>query len=180
MTKTQVLVGMVMGSASDWPSLEPAAALLRDWGVGVEVLVASAHRSPRKVQAYAREAEARGLKVIIAAAGAAAHLAGVLAAETTLPVIGVPLPSTSLQGLDSLLSTVQMPAGVPVATMAVGEAGARNAALLALRILALHDPGLQEKLRRHKKELEDGVLQQNEKIPPQYRPQWEGWKSERA
>jgi phosphoribosylaminoimidazole carboxylase PurE protein len=136
MADAQFLVGIVMGSASDWPSLEAAASLLRDWGIGVEVSVASAHRSPQRAQAYAREAADRGLKIIIAAAGAAAHLAGVLAAETILPVIGVPLPSSSLQGLDSLLSTVQMPAGVPVATMALGPAGAMNAALLAAQILA--------------------------------------------
>jgi phosphoribosylaminoimidazole carboxylase PurE protein len=134
MADAKPLVGIVMGSASDWPSLEAAASLLRDWGIGVEVSVASAHRSPRRAQAYAREAADRGLKIIIAAAGAAAHLAGVLAAETILPVIGVPLPSSSLQGLDSLLSTVQMPAGVPVATMALGPAGAMNAALLAVEI----------------------------------------------
>jgi len=152
------VVGIVMGSASDWPRLEPAAALLQEWGIGVEVSVASAHRSPHKAQAYAREAAGRGLKIIIAAAGAAAHLAGVLAAETTLPVIGVPIPSSSLQGLDSLLSTVQMPAGVPVATMAVGAAGAKNAALLAAQILALSDSRLQEKLKQHKLELEAQVI----------------------
>uniref|UniRef100_A0A7V6DQH6 N5-carboxyaminoimidazole ribonucleotide mutase n=1 Tax=Desulfobacca acetoxidans TaxID=60893 RepID=A0A7V6DQH6_9BACT len=159
-----------MGSASDWPNLEPAAALLTEWGIAVEVSVASAHRSPRKAQAYAREAAGRGLKIIIAAAGAAAHLAGVLAAETTLPVIGVPIPSSSLQGLDSLLSTVQMPAGVPVATMALGSAGARNAALFAAQILALNNPGLQERLKQHKLDLEAGVMAQNEKIPADYRP----------
>jgi phosphoribosylaminoimidazole carboxylase PurE protein len=164
------LVGIVMGSASDWPSLEPAASLLRDWGIGVEVSVASAHRSPQRALAYAREAAGRGLKVIIAAAGAAAHLAGVLAAETILPVIGVPLPSSSLQGLDSLLSTVQMPAGVPVATMALGSAGAMNAALFAAEILALSDPRLQERLRQHKQDLAARVVQQNEKIPGDFQP----------
>ena len=132
--------------------------------------MASAHRSPQRAQAYAREAAGRGLKIIIAAAGAAAHLAGVLAAETTLPVIGVPLPSSSLQGLDSLLSTVQMPAGVPVATMALGSAGAQNAALLAAQILALNDPHLQKKLKEHKRALAAKVVQQNEKIPADYRP----------
>jgi 5-(carboxyamino)imidazole ribonucleotide mutase len=136
----------------------------------VEVSVASAHRSPHKAQAYAREAAGRGLKIIIAAAGAAAHLAGVLAAETTLPVIGVPLPSSSLQGLDSLLSTVQMPAGVPVATMALGAAGAHNAALFAVQILALSDLKLQEKLKQHKRDLEAKVIAQNEKIPGNYHP----------
>jgi 5-(carboxyamino)imidazole ribonucleotide mutase len=170
MSEKAAVIGIVMGSASDWPNLEPAATLLTEWGIGVEVLVASAHRSPHKAQAYAREAAGRGLKVIIAAAGAAAHLAGVLAAETTLPVIGVPIPSSSLQGLDSLLSTVQMPAGVPVATMALGSAGARNAALFAAQILALSDPALQEKLKQHKMDLEAKVLAQNEKIPANYHP----------
>ena len=170
MAAARPVVGIVMGSASDWPSLEPAAALLQEWGIGVEVSVASAHRSPHKAQAYAREAADRGIKIIIAAAGAAAHLAGVLAAETTLPVIGVPIPSSSLQGLDSLLSTVQMPAGVPVATMAVGTAGAKNAALLAAQILALSDSRLQEKLKQHKLELEAKVVEQNEKIPADFRP----------
>jgi 5-(carboxyamino)imidazole ribonucleotide mutase len=170
MAEKAAVIGIVMGSASDWPSLEPAAALLQEWGIGVEVSVASAHRSPHKAQAYAREAVGRGLKVIIAAAGAAAHLAGVLAAETTLPVIGVPLPSSSLQGLDSLLSTVQMPAGVPVATMALGSAGARNAALFAAQILALSAPGLAEKIKQHKLDLEAKVIAQNEKIPANYHP----------
>jgi phosphoribosylaminoimidazole carboxylase PurE protein len=162
-------VGVVLGSASDWPAVEPAAQLLQDWDVGFEVVVASAHRAPRQVQAYAREAATRGLKVIIAAAGAAAHLAGVLAAETTLPVIGVPLTGSPLQGLDSLLSTVQMPAGVPVATMALGSPGARNAAVFAVQILALGDPRLQEVLRRHKEELAQNVARQAEKIPPELR-----------
>lgn len=170
MADPEILVGIVMGSASDWPSLEPAAELLTEWGIGVEVSVASAHRSPHRAQAYAREAADRGLKVIIAAAGAAAHLAGVLAAETTLPVIGVPLPSSSLQGLDSLLSTVQMPAGVPVATMALGSAGARNAALFAVQILAVSDSGLQEKLKEHKIDLEARVVEQNARIPAAYHP----------
>jgi 5-(carboxyamino)imidazole ribonucleotide mutase len=170
MADPEILVGIVMGSASDWPSLEPAAALLQEWGIGVEVSVASAHRSPHRAQAYAREAAGRGLKIIIAAAGAAAHLAGVVAAETTLPVIGVPLPSSSLQGLDSLLSTVQMPAGVPVATMALGSAGARNAALFAAQVLALSDPGLQEKLKEHKIDLEAKVVEQNARIPAGYHP----------
>lgn len=162
-------VGIVLGSASDWLSVEPAAALLKEWGVGFEVTVASAHRAPRVAQAYAREAAGRGLKVIIAAAGAAAHLAGVMAAETILPVIGVPMASSFLQGLDSLLSTVQMPAGVPVATMALGSPGARNAAVFAVQILALSDPRLREMLREHKQNLEQQVIKQAEKIPPEYR-----------
>jgi 5-(carboxyamino)imidazole ribonucleotide mutase len=162
-------VGIVLGSPSDWPQVEPAAVLLKDWGIPFEVVVASAHRAPNLVQAYAREAAARGLKIIIAAAGAAAHLAGVLAAETTLPVVGVPMPGSHLNGLDSLLSTVQMPAGVPVATMAIGAAGAKNAAIFAAQILALGDPRLQERLQRHKDELEQQVAQQADQIPAEYR-----------
>jgi len=168
MTENAV-VGIVMGSASDWPSVEPAAALLKEWGIGVEVTVASAHRAPKRVLAYAREAADRGLKVIIAAAGAAAHLAGVLAAETTLPVIGVPLPSSDLKGLDSLFSTVQMPAGVPVATMALGAPGAKNAAIFAAQILGLNDPRIRDILSGHKRLLEQKVVQQAEQIPAEYR-----------
>jgi phosphoribosylaminoimidazole carboxylase PurE protein len=164
-----VTVGIVLGSASDWPEVEPAALLLKDWGIPCEVVVASAHRTPKKVQAYAREAAGRGLKVIIAAAGMAAHLAGVLAAETTLPVIGVPMGGSPLKGLDSLLSTVQMPPGVPVATMAIGQAGARNAAIFAVQILALSDPRLQEVLAQHKQDLERQVVGQAEQIPEVFR-----------
>jgi phosphoribosylaminoimidazole carboxylase PurE protein len=162
-------VGIVLGSASDWPQVEPAAMLLKEWGIACEVVVASAHRAPRKVQAYARDAAARGMKVIIAAAGMAAHLAGVLAAETTLPVIGVPMAGSSLQGLDSLLSTVQMPPGVPVATMAIGSSGAKNAAIFAAQILALSDLRLQARLQRHKEDLERQVAQQANKIPAEFR-----------
>jgi phosphoribosylaminoimidazole carboxylase PurE protein len=162
-------VGIVLGSASDWPQVEAAALMLQEWEIAFEVVVASAHRAPGKVQAYARDAAGRGIKVIIAVAGMAAHLAGVLAAETTLPVIGVPMPGSHLKGLDSLLSTVQMPAGVPVATMAIGAAGAKNAAIFAAQILALGDPRLKERLKRHKAELEQQVAQQADKIPPEYR-----------
>ncbi len=169
MAATKAEVGIVLGSASDWPEVEPAAALLKEWGIGFEVAVASAHRAPRLVQEFARGAAARGLKVIIAAAGAAAHLAGVIAAETVLPVIGVPMTGSPLKGLDSLLAMVQMPAGVPVATMALGSAGARNAAVFAVQILALGEPGLQEVLKRHKLDLEKNVIQQGEKIPPEFR-----------
>jgi phosphoribosylaminoimidazole carboxylase PurE protein len=164
-----VAVGIVLGSASDWPEVEPAAQLLQEWAIPFEVVVASAHRAPQQVQTYAREAAGRGLQVILAAAGMAAHLAGVLAAATTLPVIGVPLPGSHLQGLDSLLSTVQMPPGVPVATMAIGKAGARNAAIFAAQILALSDPRLQEVLARHKQELEQQVARQAGEIPAEYR-----------
>ncbi len=166
-----VAVGIVLGSASDWPEVEPAAQLLQEWAIPFEVVVASAHRAPQRVQTYAREAAGRGLQVILAAAGMAAHLAGVLAAATTLPVIGVPLPGSHLQGLDSLLSTVQMPPGVPVATMAIGKAGAKNAAIFAAQILALSDPRLQEALARHKQELEEEVARQAEEIPAEYRRQ---------
>ena len=162
-------VGIVLGSASDWPLVSPAAVLLKEWGIAFEVVVASAHRAPRKVEAYARDAAGRGIKVIIGVAGMAAHLAGVLAATTTLPVIGVPMPGSHLNGLDSLLSTVQMPAGVPVATMAVGAAGAKNAAIFAAQILALGDPRLKERLKRHKEELEASVAQQADQIPAEYR-----------
>lgn len=166
---TSADVGIVLGSASDWPQVEPAAVLLKDWGIACEVVVASAHRAPRQVQAYARDAAARGVKVIIAAAGMAAHLAGVLAAETILPVIGVPMAGSSLKGLDSLLSTVQMPAGVPVATMAIGSAGAKNAAIFAAQILALSDSRLKERLKRHKQDLEQNVAEQADKIPAEFR-----------
>jgi phosphoribosylaminoimidazole carboxylase PurE protein len=162
-------VGIVLGSASDWPLVSPAAVLLQEWGIAFEVVVASAHRAPKQAQAYGRDAAARGIKVIIAVAGMAAHLAGVLAAETTLPVIGVPMPGSHLNGLDSLLSTVQMPGGVPVATMAVGAAGAQNAAIFAAQILALGDPRLKERLQRHKEELAENVAQQADQIPAGYR-----------
>ena len=166
---TSTDIGIVLGSASDWPQVEAAAVMLKEWGIAFEVVVASAHRAPQRVRAYAREAENRGIKVIIAVAGMAAHLAGVLAAETALPVVGVPMPGSHLNGLDSLLSTVQMPAGVPVATMAIGSAGAKNAAIFAAQILALGDPRLKERLKRHKAELEQQVAQQANHIPAEYR-----------
>jgi phosphoribosylaminoimidazole carboxylase PurE protein len=169
MSQERAAVGIVLGSASDWEAVEPGAALLKKWGVGLEVTVASAHRSPKRVEAYVQDAANRGVKVIIAAAGAAAHLAGVIASLTTLPVIGVPIPSSVLQGLDSLLATVQMPAGVPVATMALGSAGARNAAIFAAQILALSDARLAGILRQHKLDLEQSVIQQSDNIPPEFR-----------
>ncbi len=170
MTEHAVDVGILLGSASDWTILEPAAALLADWGVQVEVVVASAHRSPHRVEHYVSQAAARGIKVLIAAAGHAAHLAGVVAAHTTLPVVGVPIPSSDLQGLDSLLAIVQMPPGVPVATMAIGAAGAKNAAIFAAQILALGDERLRRRLEQHKAELEESVRGQQEKIPKAYHP----------
>ena len=136
----------------------------RGFGIPYEIDITSAHRAPRKTASFAGEAASRGVKVIIAAAGGAAHLAGVIAAETTLPVIGVPIPSTSLQGMDSLLSTVQMPAGVPVATLVVGRAGATNAGILAAQILALVDPEIAEKIREHKEKLARGVEDNSRKL----------------
>ena len=150
------LVGVILGSASDLEHLEPTRTTLKDFGVPFEFKVLSAHRTPDHALRYAEEAEARGLEVIIAAAGGAAHLPGVLAAKTVLPVIGVPVKSKALNGLDSLLSVVQMPAGVPVATVAID--GAANAALLAISILAGKYPDLREKLKQYRKRLEEKVL----------------------
>ncbi|MGA2080711.1 MAG: 5-(carboxyamino)imidazole ribonucleotide mutase [Holophaga sp.] len=139
-------VGILMGSKSDWETMQGAARTLRDLAVPYEAHVASAHRTPDKVLDYCRSAEARGLKVIIAAAGGAAHLAGVCAGQTLLPVLGVPMKGWALDGMDALLATVQMPAGIPVGTLAIGKAGAVNAALLAAAVLALGDPALRERL----------------------------------
>ena len=141
-----VLVGVVMGSQSDWPVLRPAVDVLRALGVAHEVRILSAHRTPARMADYAAGAADRGLRVIIACAGGAAHLPGMIAAQTRLPVLGVPAPSRHLSGLDSLLSIVQMPRGVPVGCLAIGEAGAANAALLAAAMLATTDPDLAEKL----------------------------------
>ena len=140
------MIGIVMGSTSDWDTMKAAAKVLEEFGVPYEAKAMSAHRSPQLVSEWAGAAANRGMKAIIAGAGGAAHLAGVVAAHTTLPVLGVPMPSKHLQGLDSLLSTVQMPKGIPVATFAIGEAGAANAALFAIAMLALTDPGVNKKL----------------------------------
>ena len=140
------VVGIAMGSRSDWPTLQRAAAMLEEFGVAHESEIVSAHRTPAKLADYAAAAAGRGLKVIIAGAGGAAHLPGMLAAQTHLPVLGVPVESSMLRGVDSLLSIVQMPAGVPVGTLAIGPAGAANAALLAISILALDDAALRDKL----------------------------------
>ena len=140
------LVGIVMGSASDWETMKPAAKVLEEFGVPYEAKAMSAHRTPAAVMAWTGAAKANGMKAIIAAAGGAAHLAGVVAAHTTLPVLGVPMPSKHLGGLDSLLSTVQMPKGIPVATFAIGDAGAANAALFAVALLALSDSAMAKKL----------------------------------
>ncbi len=144
-------IGIIMGSDSDWPTMKAAAEACAEFGVASEERVISAHRTPRELERYATTARARGLRVIIAGAGGAAHLPGVAAAFTTLPVIGVPIESKALQGLDSLLSIVQMPSGIPVATVAIG--GARNAGLLALQILAVGDAALQKKLLAFKARL---------------------------
>lgn len=150
-------VGLIMGSQSDWPVLKRAAETLDALGVSYEAKVVSAHRTPDRAFAYARTAEERGLKLIIAAAGAAAHLAGVMAGLTHLPVLGVPMESKALKGLDSLLSTVQMPGGIPVATFAIGEAGAKNAALFAVAMLALGDPALSARLKAFRQKQSDSV-----------------------
>jgi 5-(carboxyamino)imidazole ribonucleotide mutase len=144
-SKPNPKVGILMGSASDWSTVEHVAATLDELGVAYEAKVMSAHRTPDDVIAYAAAAEGRGLQVMICAAGGAAHLAGVVSAKTLLPVLGIPIKAWSLDGLDSLLSTVQMPGGVPVGTLAIGKAGAVNAALLAVAILSRSDPGLRER-----------------------------------
>jgi phosphoribosylaminoimidazole carboxylase PurE protein len=153
-----------MGSDSDLPIMEEVASTLDQLQVGFEMRICSAHRSPENTAQYARDAEGRGLKVLIAGAGAAAHLAGALAAHTILPVIGVPLSSSPLQGLDALLATVQMPSGVPVATMALDQAGARNAALFAAQILALHDPDLARRLKASKEKMAKGIQEKDRQL----------------
>jgi 5-(carboxyamino)imidazole ribonucleotide mutase len=152
------MIGIVMGSASDWETMKAAARMLEEFGVPYEAKAMSAHRTPHAVAEWAGGAAARGAKAIIAAAGGAAHLAGVVAAHTTLPVLGVPMPSKHLQGLDSLLSTVQMPKGIPVATFAIGEAGAANAALFAVALLALSDAGMAKKLEDFRRKQTEAVL----------------------
>jgi len=160
-TVAQPTVAIVLGSDSDYPVIEDMIKLLKDFGIEHELIVSSAHRSPERTRNYAVELEQRGIQIVIACAGAAAHLAGVIAAHTILPVIGVPIDSSPLNGLDALLSTSMMPAGVPVATMGIGKAGAGNAAVLAAQILARSNPALSEKLRRYKKQLADRVEQRD-------------------
>ena len=159
---SEPLVGIAMGSASDLPTLEPAAEILERFGVAHELRVLSAHRTPEAMAAYARGAAARGLKVLIAGAGGAAHLPGMLAANTPLPVIGVPVATTTLNGLDALLSIVQMPRGVPVATVAIG--GGANAGLLAVQILAGGDPDLLRRLTDYKEELAETARRQDAEL----------------
>jgi phosphoribosylaminoimidazole carboxylase PurE protein len=153
-----------MGSDSDWETMSVAAKRLEAFGIGYDVHVLSAHRTPRRTAEYAAGAAGRGIKVVICGAGGAAHLAGAVAAQTTLPVIGVPLDASSLHGLDALLATVQMPKGVPVATVAVGAAGAENAAILAAQILALADSALADKVAAFKKDLEHKAVAADEKL----------------
>jgi len=161
--RSQCQVGLILGSEKDWEVVKGCAETLRELGISFEVKVLSAHRTPEETAAYAREAAGRGLRVIVAAAGYAAHLPGVIAAYTELPVIGVPVTGL-LDGLDALLSMVQMPRGVPVATVAVGKAGAVNAALLAARILALENPGLAGRLRHFREEMRRRVLSAAESL----------------
>jgi 5-(carboxyamino)imidazole ribonucleotide mutase len=153
--KTMPLVGVVMGSKSDTEAVQPALDILKDLGIEYEVNVISAHRTPEKARKYGQEARSRGIEVIIAAAGGAAHLPGVLASWTTLPVIGVPLASSDLKGVDALYSIVQMPAGIPVASVAIGNAGVRNAAFLAAEILGLKYDSIQQAYEKHRKALQE-------------------------
>lgn len=155
---TAPLVGIIMGSKSDWEVMRLASEMLTQLGIDNECRVISAHRAPDALFEYVSQAEARGLKVIIAGAGGAAHLPGIIAAKTTLPVLGCPMQSKALQGLDSLLSIVQMPKGIPVATLAIGEAGAANAALFAAAILALSDSGIKQRLEEYRKKQTEKVL----------------------
>jgi 5-(carboxyamino)imidazole ribonucleotide mutase len=159
-TEPQPLVGIIMGSKSDWEAMSQASAMLTEFGIPHESRVLSAHRTPALTSEYASTAAARGLQVIIAGAGGAAHLAGVVAAHTVLPVIGVPMQSAALNGIDSLLSTVQMPKGIPVATVAIGASGAANAGLLAVAILATSRPDLRAKLESYREKLAADVRRQ--------------------
>jgi 5-(carboxyamino)imidazole ribonucleotide mutase len=157
-------VAVLMGSDSDWKTVKETVGTLDAFGVASDVRVISAHRTPRQAAAYAKSAAGRGIQVIIAAAGGAAHLAGVLASHTTLPVIGIPMQAGDLEGFDALLATVQMPAGIPVATVALGRAGVVNAALLAIQILALSRSDLKRRLLRHKMNLEKKVIEGDKRV----------------
>lgn len=164
MSEKQPLVGILMGSDNDYEVMVEAARVLKDFGIPFEMTVSSAHRTPERTAGYVRQARSRGLRVLIAGAGAAAHLAGVMAAETTLPVVAVPIDSSALKGLDALLSTVQMPAGIPVASMAIGKAGARNAGIFAAQILGTADAAVAEKLAAFKKDMAAGVATKAEAL----------------
>jgi 5-(carboxyamino)imidazole ribonucleotide mutase len=158
------LVSIVMGSDSDLEIMNEAAKALEQFGIAYEIDITSAHRSPARTSEYSKKARERGIRVIIAGAGGAAHLAGVIAAETTLPVIAVPIPSTALLGLDSLLAMVQMPAGIPVATVAIGKPGATNAGILAAQIIAISDNKVADKLTAYKAKLDQGVADKSKKL----------------
>jgi len=162
--KGKALVGVIMGSDSDYPVMAEAVKMLEKFGIASEVEVVSAHRSPERAAEYAKSAIGRGLKVIIVGAGGAAHLAGVVAAFTTLPVIGIPMGGTAVNGMDSLLSTVQMPGGVPVGTMGIGKAGATNAGIYAAEILGTSDSGIARKLADYKKELDAAVAEKSARL----------------
>lgn len=162
--KATVVVSVVMGSDSDLPVMEEAVKVLAEFAVPYELFLTSAHRTPERTTVFARGAAKRGVKIIIVGAGAAAHLAGIIASQSMLPVIGVPIDATSLRGLDALLATVQMPGGIPVATMAIGKAGAKNAALFAVRILALEDTGLQKKLQSYIRKMASDVERKHENL----------------
>lgn len=155
---SNIQVAIMMGSKSDLPVMEKTAKILEDFKVSYEMKVLSAHRTPKETADYAEALRGKGVRVVICGAGGSAALSGVVAAHTTLPVIGVPIDATSLKGMDALLSTVQMPPGVPVGTVAIGEAGAKNAALLALRILSIHDESIEAKLEKFKKEQKEKIL----------------------
>jgi len=161
------VVGILIGSDTDYPVISEAGKTLDKFAIPFEIEVVSAHRTPARAHEFATTAASRGLKVLICAAGAAAHLAGVIAANTTLPVIGVPMGTSSLNGLDALLSTVQMPGGIPVATMAIDKAGAVNAAIFAAEILGLSDPEIARRLVQHKEELTRGVAEKNARLQQQ-------------
>jgi len=157
-------IAIIMGSDSDYPIMKETKEILDEFEISNEIKVLSAHRSPDLTRDYAKFAKDRGIKVIIAGAGGAAHLAGVIAAHTTLPVIGVPIPTKNLDGIDSLLSTVQMPSGVPVGTMGIGQSGAKNAAIFAVQLLAIDNDNLSEKLKEYKKSLEQSVIDKQSNI----------------
>jgi 5-(carboxyamino)imidazole ribonucleotide mutase len=162
--KSTVVISVVMGSDSDLPVMEEAVKVLAEFAIPHELYLTSAHRTPERTTAFARSAAKRGVRIIIVGAGAAAHLAGVIASQTLLPVVGVPIDATSLKGLDALLATVQMPGGIPVATMAIGKAGAKNAALFAVRILALGDVALQKKLQIYIRKMASDVERKHENL----------------
>jgi phosphoribosylaminoimidazole carboxylase PurE protein len=171
---SKILVGIIMGSDSDFTIMEEASKVLEHFNVPHEVLVTSAHRSPERTKKYVNGAKRRGLRIIIAGAGGAAHLAGVVAAETHLPVIGVPIDATPLNGLDSLLSTAQMPGGIPVATVSIGKPGAKNAGLLAVQILALSDEKLTATLLKYKKDQAKAVAQKSKKLKTKHAANFKG------